>query len=100
MEPEVSRLMMEKSVWYIVALIGLISCLAYGGKLFALDEQRLTRCKAWASLAVSIQRDLKSGIAVNVLPSMEAFKQMVADFKGPEKELHEFVVSDCMGTRV
>ena len=90
---------MDKSVWYIVALIGLISCLAYGGKLFALDDQRQVRCKAWASLAVSSQRDLKSGIAVNVLPSMEAFKQMVADFKGAEKELYEFVVSDCMGTR-
>ena len=92
--------MIERPVWYTVMAIGLLSATFYGGRLYGIENQRIERCRDWAELAISMRRDMKAGVIVNVTPAMEAFKEMVASFNGTERELGDFVISDCMGTRI
>ena len=91
--------MMERHVWLTVAAIGLICSILYGGRLYGVEDRRTEKCAMWANFAVTLRSDMKDGGIVNVMPSMEAFKAMVADFKGTDAELKAHVMNDCMGVR-
>lgn len=91
----------ERPLFWLVAVIGLVSCILYGGDLFGKSEQmpRAKYCEQWANLAVEMYRDKQTGAQINVSPNLEKFKAMVWKFEGTEDELREQVLTDCMFVR-
>lgn len=85
----------EIVLFALIVLVGMTPFVVYGQ-----DEDRAKRCAMMANWAVELLVEHRAGIIVNVMPSDQAFFNMVKAHQGTPDELHKKIVNECSRVRV
>ena len=68
--------------------------------VYGQDPDRDKRCAMMANWAVELLAEHRAGIIVNVMPSDQAFFDMVKAHQGTPDELRKEILGKCSGVRV
>ena len=89
----------ESWLYWLVAAIGLVTCVACSASLAESNERMRKNCAGEANFAVDLFKDVKTGAIVNVMPKDQPTLDIVQAHKGTERELWQKVYGDCAGVK-